>query len=71
MTIGAQTEKINSERNDRNKSMYVWFDNKANRIKLEIGSSVPRDPFSKRVPKRYIQEFLEKKHGSDDIERYN
>ena len=71
MTIGAQTEKINSERNDRNKSMYVWFDNKANRIKLEIGSSIRPDPFSKRVLKTYIQEFLEKKHGSDDIERYN
>ena len=49
MSEGAQTEKINSERFPRTKSMYVWFDNIDNKIKLEIGSSVRPDPYSKRT----------------------
>ncbi len=70
MTVGAETEKIGSERNDRNKSMWVWVDDKSNRIKLEIGSSVKPDPYSKRTLKTYIQEFLELNGEQDDIEKY-
>ena len=44
MTAGASTEKINAERSNRSKSMFVWFGSKENRIKLEIGSSVRPDP---------------------------
>lgn len=59
---GFLMEKIEAERNDRNKAAYVWAadENKDNcRIKLEIGSSVRPDPFSRRTMKTYIQEYLE------------
>ena len=70
MTVGASTEKINAERSNRSKSMYVWFEDRANRVKLEIGSSVRPDPFSKKMLKTYIQEFLEERGGEDDIDKY-
>lgn len=68
MTVGANTEKIKNERSNRSKSMFVWFENKENKIKLEIGSSVRPDPFSKKELKTYIQEFLELNNGKEDIE---
>ena len=71
MTVGAETEKIDAERSNRSKSMFVWFVDKSNRVKLEIGSSVRPDPYSKKAIKTYIQEFLEEHKGADDIERYN
>lgn len=71
MTAGANTEKINAERSNRSKSMFVWFGDKANRIKLEIGSSVRPDPYSKKTLKTYIQEFLEERGGEDDIVKYD
>lgn len=71
MTAGADTEKINAERSNRSKSMFVWFGDKANRIKLEIGSSVRPDPYSKKTLKTYIQEFLEERGGEDDIVKYD
>ena len=37
MTKGFKIEKINNERNKRNKSSFVWFDNEKHKIKLEIG----------------------------------
>lgn len=70
MTVGAETQKIDAERSNRSKSMYVWFGDKANRVKLEIGSSVRPDPYSKKTLKTYIQEFLEEYNGADDIEKY-
>ena len=70
MTVGAETEKIDAERSNRSKSMFVWFVDKSNRVKLEIGSSVRPDPYSKKAIKTYIQEFLEEHKGADDIERY-
>lgn len=70
MTVGASTEKIAAERSDRSKSMFVWFGERTNSIKLEIGSSVRPDPYSKKKLKTYIQEFLEEHDGADDIERY-
>ena len=70
MTIGAETEKIDAERSNRSKSMFVWFGDKSNRVKLEIGSSVRPDPYSKKKLKTYIQEFLEEHGDADDIEKY-
>lgn len=70
MTVGANTEKIADERSNRSKSMYVWFNDKSKRIKLEIGSSVRPDPYSKKTLKTYIQEFLEEHNGFDDIKKY-
>ena len=70
MTVGADIDKINAERSNRSKSMYVWFGDKSNRVKLEIGSSVRPDPFSKKTLKTYIQEFLEEHDGAEDIAKY-
>lgn len=70
MSTGAQTEKIPQERSDRSKSMYVWFGAPENRVKLEIGSTVRPDPYSKRPVKTYIQEFLEHRGFVDDIARF-
>lgn len=70
MTEGAQTEKIGAERFPRTKSMYVWFVNEDNKIKLEIGSSVRPDPYSKKTFKSYIHEFLEEQGADDDIQKF-
>ena len=59
ISAGFLMEKIEDERNDRNKSAFVWPENESKetcRVKLEIGSSVRPDPFSKRSMKTYIQE---------------
>lgn len=70
MTVSANTEKIGNERSNRSKSMYVWFDKKENHIKLEIGSSVRPDPYSKKTFKSYIHEFLEERGLTDDVEKF-
>ena len=70
MSAGAQTEKINHKRFTRSKSMYVWFRDPADRIELEIGSTVRPDPYSKRTVKTYIHEFLESRGFEDDIIRF-
>ena len=70
MTVFTDTEKIPNERSNRSKSMYVWSGNKDNKVKLEIGSSVRPDPFSKKSFKSYIHEFLESHNGEDDIKRF-
>ena len=70
MTTGAQTDKITAERSNRSKSMYVWFANEENKIKLEIGSSVRPDPYSKKTIKSYIHEFLEEQGAEDDIQKF-
>lgn len=70
MSTSAQTEKIPQERSDRSKSMYVWFGEPENRVKLEIGSTIRPDPYSKRTVKTYIHEFLESRGFQDDIIRF-
>ena len=70
MSAGAQTEKIPQERSDRSKSMYVWFGEPENRVKLEIGSTIRPDPYSKRTVKTYIHEFLESRSFENDIIRF-
>ena len=70
ITTGFITQKINEERNKRNKSMFVWFDNEQNKIKLEIGSSVKPDPYSAKTLKSYIHEYLEETMPKF-VEKYN
>ena len=70
MTAGASTEKINAERSNRSKSMFVWFGSKENRIKLEIGSSVRPDPYAPKTLKTYIHEYLEAGGYTDAITEY-
>lgn len=74
ITTGFFIEKIGAERNDRNKSAYVWPENEKKevyQVKLEIGSSVRPDPFSKKSMKTYIQEYLEEKGMQDIIVEFN
>lgn len=70
MTVGADTEKIPGERSNISKSMYVWFGDKSNRVKLEIGSSIRPDPYNKKTLKSYVQEFLEENQAIDDIQKF-
>ena len=70
MTLDFKTEKINEERSERSKSMYVWFYNDEYKIKLEIGSNVKPDPYSIKVLKSYIHEYLEKTQP-EYIQAYN
>ncbi|MFZ3591598.1 nucleotidyl transferase AbiEii/AbiGii toxin family protein [Bacillus sp. DJP31] len=63
-------EKINGERNNRNKSSFVWFfDDQIDteRIKLEIGSEVRPHPFTEKTLKSYIHEFLESIEADEAI----
>ena len=71
MSEGMNIEKIANERSDYNKSSYIWFLNEREdtSIKLEIGSTVRPDPFSKRKVKTYIQEYLESIERNDIIEQ--
>lgn len=69
MSQGLNLEKIPQERNSRNKSSWIWpssEDKESIKVKLEIGSSVRPDPYSKRKIKTFIQEYLESK-GMDEV----
>lgn len=70
LATDAHLEKIPEERNNRNKSAFVWFDERESRIKLEIGSSVRPDPYEIRELKTYIQEYLEKRGKHDVASEY-
>lgn len=71
MSEGFQNEAISTERNDRNKSSFVYFDDhKDIKVKLEIGSSIRPDPFSRMPLKTYIQEFLESRDMMDIMDEY-
>lgn len=70
MICDALAEKIPEERFPRSKAMFVWFRSELDKIKLEIGSSIRPDPYSKKELKSYIQEYLEMNDGQDDIERF-
>lgn len=69
ITMGFQVEKIPNEGNARNKSRNVIF-SVDDKIKLEVGSTVRPDPYSKKVVKSYIHEYLEEKGLTDVIERF-
>jgi predicted nucleotidyltransferase component of viral defense system len=69
----AISKKVDSERSNRKKSMYVWFgetDKNEDRVKLEIGSVVEPYPFEKRTLKTYIQEYLENKNMSNIVQEF-
>ncbi|MDE8733486.1 nucleotidyl transferase AbiEii/AbiGii toxin family protein [Eubacteriales bacterium DFI.9.88] len=71
LTTSYSFEKIAEERNSRNKSSYVFLDERrADRIKLEIGSSVRPEPYSRKTIKTYIQEFLEKEEQYGALTEY-
>lgn len=70
ITKDANTEKIANERSNRSKSMYVWFNNKDRKIKLEIGSSIRPDPYAEKTIKSYIHEFLERQGAAEEIAAY-
>lgn len=71
MTEGYRIEIIPGERNDKNKSAFVYFDDFDDiKVKLEIGSSIRPDPYSKKQMKTYIQEYLEHNKLFDLISEY-
>jgi len=70
LSLGFKLDKINEERNSRNKSAWVWFKGKNDQIKLEIGSSVRPHPYAKRTLKTYIQEYLEVNGFEEEIKSY-
>ncbi|MCR5176927.1 MAG: nucleotidyl transferase AbiEii/AbiGii toxin family protein [Anaerovibrio sp.] len=70
---GFRIEKIEFERNNRNKSSYIWFNDKDTtngRIKLEIGSSVRPDPYKPMAVKTYIQEYLESRQMFTEVKEF-
>ena len=68
MVEGFNSQKIPSERSKRSKSIYIWNEDENERIKLEIGSNVIPNPYSKKDIKTYIQEYLE---SIEDYETIN
>ncbi len=73
MSQGSCLEKIPSERNNRNASSNLYFNINSTdsfKIKLEIGSSVRPDPYSKKIIQSYIHEYLEHHSLSDIINEY-
>ena len=70
MTSGAHVEKILGEGNQRSKSRNVWFENKDDYVKLEIGSTIRPDPFSLKYVKTYIQEYLENIGMEEDVNNF-
>ena len=70
MTTGAHVEKIPGEGSQRSKSRNVWFVNREDYIKLELGSTIRPDPYSVKMVKTYIQEYLEKIGMDDDINKF-
>ena len=69
----AKSEIIGEERNDRNKSSFVWFNDEQKeieRVKLEIGSSVRPHPYSKKGFRSYIDEYLDSIDEIEAIKEY-
>ena len=48
MTKDFNIRKIDEERSSRSKSMHVWLNDEQLGVKLEIGSNIKPDPFSKK-----------------------
>lgn len=73
ISAGFLMEKIEAERNDRNKSAYVWPENESRetcRIKLEIGSSVRRTLFKEKYENLY-SEYLDAKGMHNVVEEFD
>ena len=74
MVLNAFSEKLVDERNERNKSRLVWFEKdniEESKVKIEIGSSIKPEPYSKKVLKSYIHEHLEMHGFFSDITEYD
>lgn len=74
MVLNAYSEEIFDERNERNKSRLVWFERdnvEESRVKIEIGSSIMPEPYSKKALKSYIHEHLERNGFLRDITEFN
>lgn len=68
-----KSEKIESERNNSNKSSYVWLTDEfkdIERIKLEIGSSVRPHPYGKKELQSYIHDYLELINEREAIDEF-
>jgi len=64
-------EKIPNERNQRNKSSWIFPNTEdKTKIKLEIGSNIMPYPYAKKEIKSYIQEYLEHVKKHDLINKY-
>lgn len=73
MSEGFRLEKIPGERNDRNKSSNIWFDDadpENGKVKLEIGSSIRPDPYEEKTLRTYIHEYLAGKGMQAEIEEF-
>lgn len=71
---GFNIKKIDFERNDRNKSSYIWpqtEDRDTCKVKLEIGSVITPIPFATREMETYIQNYLEEKGMFDVVQEFN
>ncbi len=67
----ATLEKIGSERNSRNKSSFIKYNDDDNgKIKLEIGSCVKPDPFQCLSMRTYIHEYLLENSNSKAIRKF-
>ena len=70
MSEGGYCEPIVGERSPTNKASHVWFTERNDSIKLEIGSKVQPEPASKKTVKTYIHEYLEKQGLTSAINEY-
>lgn len=70
MSDGGYNEPVTAERSLTNKASHVWFTERNDSVKLEIGSKVQPEPASKRTVKTYIQEYLEAQGLTSAIEEY-
>lgn len=70
LSEGLETEAVANERSPRSKSMYLWYENPADKIKLEIGSNVKPDPYSSMTISSYIRDFLIDGGYFEEIEKY-
>lgn len=70
MSDGGYLEPITDERSPTNKASHVWFTERNDSVKLEIGSKVQPEPASKKIVKTYIQEYLEAQGMTSSIEEY-
>jgi len=70
----AKFDIISEERNDSNKSSFVWFNDEhkeSEKVKLEIGCSVRPHPFSKKRFRSYIHDFLCRFEEFDAVKEYH
>ncbi len=70
ITQGFQVEPIPTERNPLSKSSWAWLIDPQYRIKIELGANIIAKPFSKKVVRSYLHEYLEFKKENTLIRQY-